>query len=84
VLRKGAEPLARSEDIEAAVEAARALGRIGGERAKELLEKARRRSNPATDKAIDAALKSLGQRCGNAPPEEGAEPGASESAPGGE
>jgi HEAT repeat protein len=73
VLRKGAEPLAHAEDIEAAVAAARAMGRIGGERAGELLEKARRRSNPATDKAIDAALEHLGERCGAAPEQPGPE-----------
>jgi HEAT repeat protein len=67
VLRRGAEPLAHAEQIEAAVSAARAMGRIGGQEAGELLEKARRRSNPATDKAIDAALEHLGERCGNAP-----------------
>jgi hypothetical protein len=65
VLRRGAEPLAHEDDITAAVAAARAMGRIGGERAAELLEKARRRSNPATDKAIDTAAAELGQRCGN-------------------
>jgi len=74
ILRKGAEPLAHGEDIEAAVAAARAMGRIGGEPAGELLEKARRRSNPATDKAIDAALESLGQRCGTAEETPGQEP----------
>jgi len=67
VLRRGAEPLAHAEEIEAAVAAARAMGAIGGERAGELLEKARRRSNPATDKAIDAALEHLGERCNAAP-----------------
>jgi hypothetical protein len=65
VLRQGAEPLARSEDITAAVEAARAIGRIGGVEGQQLLEKARRRSNPSTDKAIDAALADLGVRCDN-------------------
>lgn len=84
LLRKGAEPLARAEDIEAAVEAARAMGRIGGEQTGELLEQARRRSNPATDKAIDAALESLGQRCGNAPHKEEGESGASKSGTSGE
>ncbi|MBW2276264.1 MAG: HEAT repeat domain-containing protein [Deltaproteobacteria bacterium] len=75
LLRRGAEPLAHTEEIEAAVAAARAMGRIGGQEAGKLLEKARRRSNPATDKAIDAALETLGERCGNAPekPDEASE-----------
>jgi hypothetical protein len=39
------------------------MGRIGTEEAKEMLRQVRRRSNPATDKAIDAALETKG-RCG--------------------
>jgi hypothetical protein len=65
VLRKGAEPLAELRDVDAAVAAAGALGAIGGARAEELLRKARQRSNPATDAAIDAALSRLGQECGS-------------------
>ncbi len=63
LLRKGAEPLAQPEDIQVAVVAANAMGAIGGEEAKKLLAKARSRSNPHTDKAIDAALKNPGDRC---------------------
>jgi hypothetical protein len=65
VLRKGAEPLAELRDVDAAVAAAGALGAIGGARSEELLRKARQRSNPTTDAAIDAALSRLGQECGS-------------------
>ncbi|MDD5307676.1 MAG: hypothetical protein PHU25_10190 [Deltaproteobacteria bacterium] len=63
VLARGAEPLASSTEIEPALAAARAMGAIGGNRAKELLEARRKRSNPATDRAIDAALAGLGRPC---------------------
>jgi HEAT repeat protein len=65
VLKKGAEPLAATPDVDAAIAATRAIGAIGGARAVELLERAKRRSNPATDKAIAAAEKTLGRACGN-------------------
>jgi hypothetical protein len=68
LLRKGAEPLAAQRDIDAAVAAAGALGAIGGARAAELLQKARQRSNPATDAAIGAALEGLGAECGRGAP----------------
>lgn len=68
-LRKGAEPLAQPEDIQVAVVAANAMSTIGGEEAKRLLVKARSRSNPHTDKVIDAALKNIGTGCrGRTPP----------------
>jgi hypothetical protein len=63
VLARGAEPLASSDEIEPALAAARAMGAIGGPRAKQLLETQRKRSNPATDRAIDAALAGLGRPC---------------------
>ncbi len=63
VLQKGAEPLADYKDISAALTAAKAMGAIGGPEAETLLKKARQRSNPATDKAIDAALATLGEQC---------------------
>jgi HEAT repeat protein len=63
LLTQGAEPLADFDQISVGVTAARAMGDIGGEEAKALLEKASRRSNPATDRAIEAALKTLGQQC---------------------
>jgi HEAT repeat protein len=56
LLKEGAEPLADQDAIETAVAAARAMGHIGTPEAKQMLKKARTRSNPATDKAIDAAL----------------------------
>jgi len=65
VLKKGAEPLAEMRDVDAAVAAAGALGAIGGLRSEELLRKARQRSNPSTDAAIDAALSRLGEECGS-------------------
>lgn len=65
VLRKGAEPLAELRDVDAAVAAAGALGAIGGASSEELLRKARQRSNPTTDAAIDAALARFGQECGS-------------------
>lgn len=68
LLAKGAEPLAERRDVDAAVAAAGALGAIGGARAIELLGKARQRSNPATDAAIDAALGVAGVECGRALP----------------
>jgi hypothetical protein len=70
VLRKGAEPLAELRDVDAAVAAAGALGAIGGARSEELLHKARQRSNPTTDAAIDAALARLGRECGSGAPGE--------------
>jgi hypothetical protein len=63
VLRKGAEPMAAQEDIRAAVAAASSMGHIGGPEARALLEKAKRRSNLHTDKAIKAALKNPGDTC---------------------
>ncbi len=66
VLKTGAEQLASAEEIEAALAASAAMGAIGGDRAEELLVKAAKRSNPSTDRAIKAALSSLGKRCGNA------------------
>jgi HEAT repeat protein len=72
VLRKGAEPLAELRDVDAAVAAAGALGAIGGARSEELLRKARQRSNPTTDAAIDAALVRIGQECGSG---DGEQPG---------
>ncbi len=63
VLKNGAEPLADEKDVSAAMAAAKAIGAVGGENAKKLLEKAKRRSNPATDRAIDAALATLGKPC---------------------
>ncbi|MCP4674942.1 MAG: HEAT repeat domain-containing protein [Deltaproteobacteria bacterium] len=63
VLKTGAEPLADEKNVSAAVAAAKAIGAVGGENAKKLLEKAKRRSNPATDRAIDAALAALGKPC---------------------
>jgi hypothetical protein len=65
VLRKGAEPLAEMRDVDAAVAAAGALGAIGGAEAEGLLRKARQRSNPATDAAIDFALLRIGEECGS-------------------
>jgi hypothetical protein len=65
VLRKGAEPLAEMRDVDAAVAAAGALGAIGGAEAEELLRRARQRSNPSTDAAIDGALLRLGEECGS-------------------
>ncbi|MCP4599830.1 MAG: hypothetical protein GY847_04695 [Proteobacteria bacterium] len=67
VLRKGSEPLANEKDIFAALAAARAMGAIGGPEAEELLTKARSRSNPVTDKAIDNALATLGEPCETKP-----------------
>jgi HEAT repeat protein len=66
VLKTGAEQLASSEEIEAALAASAAMGAIGTDRAEELLVKAAKRSTPSTDRAIKAALSSLGKRCGNA------------------
>ncbi len=69
VLKLGAEPLAGPRAVTAARAAARALGRIGGRRAEEMLREARSRSNPAIERAIDAALEAPG-RCrdrGDAP-----------------
>ncbi len=63
LLQKGAEPLAQHDEIATAVAAAKAIGAIGTDEAKGMLEKASRRSNPATDKAIAEALKSLGNAC---------------------
>jgi HEAT repeat protein len=63
VLKTGAEPLADKEDVEVAVAAAKALGAIGGAPAVSALKEASRRSNPATDRAIAAALKENGAFC---------------------
>jgi HEAT repeat protein len=63
VLQTGSEPLAAADEISLAVSAATSMGAIGGKQAKDLLVKAKRRSNPATDKAIDEALKNLGTKC---------------------
>ncbi len=65
VLKTGAEQLASAEEIEAAIAASAAMGAIGTDRAEELLVKAAKRSNPSTDRAIKAALSTLGKRCGN-------------------
>ena len=56
ILRIGAEPLAPFDAVETAVAAAKAMGEIGTPEAIEMLKEARKRSNPATDKAIDNAL----------------------------
>jgi len=69
LLKRGAEPLADGGEIDAAVAAAAALGQIGGDEAREILERARKRSNPYTDRAIDAALKHVSILCGRAAPE---------------
>ena len=66
LLKKGAEPLAPHDDVEIALAAANAMGHIGTAQAKAMLTDARKRSNPATDKAIDAALKFDGG-CGGSP-----------------
>jgi hypothetical protein len=63
VLQKGVEPLAAPEDVSSAVSAARAMGAIGGKQAAALLKEAQKRSNPATDRAIRAALRDLGEPC---------------------
>jgi HEAT repeat protein len=63
MLQKGAEPLAAPEDVSSAVAAARAMGTIGGKQAEELLMEAKKRSNPATDRAIGAALRDIGRSC---------------------
>ena len=60
LLKIGKEPLAPFEAVELAVAAARTMGTIGTPQAKEMLKKAKERSNPATDKAINAALGSQG------------------------
>jgi hypothetical protein len=39
------------------------MGAIGGKQAEELLMEAKKRSNPATDRAIRAALRDLGEPC---------------------
>ena len=62
-LKRGAEPLAESEDVDVAVAAARALGVIGGSLAQKYLTQAKRRSNPATDRAIERALSSRSNYC---------------------
>jgi HEAT repeat protein len=56
LLKRGVEPMAKRQDIEAAVVAAAALGELGTPEARVLLEKAARRSNPIIDKAITEAL----------------------------
>ena len=63
ILKKGSEPLAVQEDVQAAVVAANAMGAIGGEEAKSLLTKAKRRTNMHTKRAIDSALANPGERC---------------------
>jgi HEAT repeat protein len=63
VLKKGAEPMADPDLQEAAVAAALALGDIGTKEAVSILKKVKERSNPATDRAIEAALKSPGSQC---------------------
>lgn len=63
VLKIGAEPLARKEDIEVAVAAAKSLGAIGGTAAIEALKEAGKRSNLATDAAIENALEENGAAC---------------------
>jgi HEAT repeat protein len=68
VLVRGAKPLASQEEITAAIAAASSMGAIGDARSRRLLEQARKRSNPATDRAIDAALENASRRCGDAEP----------------
>ncbi len=62
-LKKGAEPLASQGQIAVARAAAKAMGNIGTKEALGFLEEVRERSNPATDRAIDAALKSKRRLC---------------------
>ncbi|MBN2802317.1 MAG: HEAT repeat domain-containing protein [Deltaproteobacteria bacterium] len=63
LLQKGAEPLADKVDIMVAVSCAKALGVIGTKKAIESLKEALKRSNPATDRAIKAALQADKNRC---------------------
>jgi HEAT repeat protein len=63
ILRRGAEPLAPPERVEAARAAARALGAIGGTAARTTLEETRKRANPAVARAIDEALADDGSTC---------------------
>ena len=67
LLQVGAEPLASKAERNAAVAAARALGAVGSPRARKHLEKARTRSNPTTDKAIDESLATFGHHCKSGP-----------------
>ena len=55
--------MAPSEHRQVAVAAARAMGVIGSPEALKLLKKARQRSNPATDKAIDDAMVDRNDHC---------------------
>ncbi len=63
LLKKGAEPLASDTEIEVAVTAAKAMGNIGTKEAVSMLKEALKRSNPATDRAIENALKNPGAVC---------------------
>lgn len=63
LLQIGSEPLANSTEKIIAVAAANALGRIGSMQAVAYLKEARKRSNLATDKAIDSAIASSSSSC---------------------
>lgn len=68
VLVRGAQPLPPPELIFTAVAAAKALGTFGTEEAKKFLEKAKRRSNLVTDRAIKEALERKEPGCISPPP----------------